>query len=270
MNRYPLWKYIVIAVALLFGAVYTAPNFFGETPAVQVSSQRPTVKVDAAMLARVEAALNSAGVPYEAAYLDVVGLNVTARVRLADTDTQIRARDAIETALNPDPGDPTYVVALNLLSRSPRWLAAAGALPMYLGLDLRGGVHFLMQVNTGEAVTRRLDALVGDLRTQLRERDVRHAGIVRSGDRIEIRGREGSGPPLDAWTGKASYRLPLDGGVEGVRKALGAKVRAQVKRPLREGFSSRIAGPGECGRFYALLARKWHELGSPILPRTFF
>jgi preprotein translocase subunit SecD len=190
MNRYPLWKYIVIAVALLFGAVYTAPNFFGETPAVQVSSQRPTVKVDAAMLARVEAALNSAGVPYEAAYLDVVGLNVTARVRLADTDTQIRARDAIETALNPDPGDPTYVVALNLLSRSPRWLAAAGALPMYLGLDLRGGVHFLMQVNTGEAVTRRLDALVGDLRTQLRERDVRHAGIVRSGDRIEIRFRD--------------------------------------------------------------------------------
>jgi preprotein translocase subunit SecD len=190
MNRYPLWKYIVIAAALLFGAVYTAPNFFGETPAVQVSSQRPTVKVDAAMLTRVEAALNSAGVPYEAAYLDVVGLNVTARVRLADTDTQIRARDAIETALNPDQGDPTYVVALNLLSRSPRWLAAAGALPMYLGLDLRGGVHFLMQVNTGEAVTRRLDALVGDLRTQLRERDVRHAGIVRSGDRIEIRFRD--------------------------------------------------------------------------------
>jgi preprotein translocase subunit SecD len=190
MNRYPLWKYIVIAAALLFGAVYTAPNFFGETPAVQVSSQRPTVKVDAAMLTRVEAALNSAGVPYEAAYLDVVGLNVTARVRLADTDTQIRARDAIETTLNPDQGDPTYVVALNLLSRSPRWLAAAGALPMYLGLDLRGGVHFLMQVNTGEAVTRRLDALVGDLRTQLRERDVRHAGIVRSGDRIEIRFRD--------------------------------------------------------------------------------
>jgi preprotein translocase subunit SecD len=190
MNRYPLWKYIVIAVALLFGAVYTAPNFFGETPAVQVSSQRPTVKVDAAMLARVETALGSAGVPYEAAYLDAVGLNVTARVRLADTDTQIRARDAIETALNPDPADPTYVVALNLLSRSPRWLAAAGALPMYLGLDLRGGVHFLMQVNTGEAVTRRLEALVGDLRSQLREKEVRHAGINRSGDRIEIRFRD--------------------------------------------------------------------------------
>jgi len=190
MNRYPLWKYIVIAIALLFGAVYTMPNFFGESPAVQVSSQRPTVKVDASMLSRVEAALKSGGVPYEAAYLETVGLNVTARVRLADTDTQIRARDAIEAALNTDKSDPTYVVALNLLSRSPRWLAAAGALPMYLGLDLRGGVHFLMQVNTAEALSRRLDAIVGDLRTQLREKDVRHAGIVRSGDRIEIRFRD--------------------------------------------------------------------------------
>ncbi len=186
MNRYPLWKYLIIAVALLFGAVYTAPNFFGETPAVQVSSQRPTVKVDAGLLARVESALKSAGVAYEAAYVETVGLNVTARVRLADTDTQIRARDALETALNPDPKDPTYVVALNLLSRSPRWLAGFGALPMYLGLDLRGGVHFLMQVNTAEAVTKRLDALVGDLRTLLRERDVRHAGIARAGDRASF------------------------------------------------------------------------------------
>jgi preprotein translocase subunit SecD len=190
MNRYPLWKYLIIAVALLFGAVYTAPNFFGESPAVQVSSQRPTVKVDAGLLARVEGTLKSAGVAYESAYLDVVGLNVTARVRLADTDTQIRARDALETALNPDPKDPTYVVALNLLSRSPRWLASAGALPMYLGLDLRGGVHFLMQVNTAEAVTKRLDALVGDLRTLLREKDVRHAGITRVEDRLEIRFRD--------------------------------------------------------------------------------
>jgi preprotein translocase subunit SecD len=190
MNRYPLWKYIIIAIALIFGAVYTAPNFFGEAPAVQVSSQRPTVKVDAQLLARIESTLKSADVAYEGAYLDTVGLNVSARVRVADTDTQIKARDALETALNPDPKDPTYVVALNLLSRSPRWLASVGALPMYLGLDLRGGVHFLMQVNTAEAVVKRLDALAGDLRTMLREKDVRHAGIARSGDRIEIRFRD--------------------------------------------------------------------------------
>ena len=190
MNRYPVWKYIVIAVALLFGATYTAPNFFGEAPAVQISSQRPTVKVDAGLLTRIETSLKSAGVAYEAAYVETVGLNVTARVRLADTDTQIRARDALETALNPDPKDPTYVVALSLLSRSPRWLASVRALPMYLGLDLRGGVHFLMQVNTAEAVNKRLEALVGDLRTLLREKDVRHAGITRAGERIEIRFRE--------------------------------------------------------------------------------
>ena len=190
MNRYPLWKYLIIAIALLFGAIYTAPNFFGETPAVQVSSQRPTVKVDPGLLSRIEATLKSAGVTYEAAYLDAVGLNVTARVRLTDTDMQIQARDALESALNPDPKDPTYVVALNLLSRSPRWLASVGALPMYLGLDLRGGVHFLMKVNTAEAVSKRLDALVGDLRTLLREKEVRHAGIARAGDRIEIRFRE--------------------------------------------------------------------------------
>jgi preprotein translocase subunit SecD len=190
MNRYPVWKYIVIVVALLFGATYTAPNFFGEAPAVQISSQRPTVKVDAGLLTRIETSLKSAGVAYEAAYVETVGLNVTARVRLADTDTQIRARDALETALNPDPKDPTYVVALSLLSRSPRWLASVRALPMYLGLDLRGGVHFLMQVNTAEAVNKRLEALLGDLRTLLREKDVRHAGITRAGERIEIRFRE--------------------------------------------------------------------------------
>ncbi len=190
MNRYPLWKYIIIAFALIFGAVYTAPNFFGEAPAVQVSSQRPTVKVDPALLSRIESALKAAGVAYEAAYLDAVGLNVTARVRVADTDTQIKARDALESALNPDPKDPTYVVALNLLSRSPRWLASVGALPMYLGLDLRGGVHFLMQVNTAEAVVKRLDALTGDLRTMLREKEIRHAGIARTGDSIEIRFRD--------------------------------------------------------------------------------
>ena len=147
-------------------------------------------------------------------------------------------------------------------SREGRWLAV---LPLalqrsFLGTFVTSVPYFNYAGILGED---------GEARAAL----AREALAVAEGalaDRIEIRGREGSGPPLDAWTGKASYRLPLDGGVEGVRKALGAKVRAQVKRPLREGFSSRIAGPGECGRFYALLARKWHELGSPILPRTFF
>jgi preprotein translocase subunit SecD len=190
MNRYALWKYLVIAVALAFGALYSAPNLFPESPAVQVSSQKATVKVDAAMLTRVEAALKDAGIAYDGAFLDQVGLNTTVRVRLRDPDTQLRAKDALEKSLNPDPADPAYVVALNLLSTAPRWMASIRALPMYLGLDLRGGVHFLMQVNTAEAVGKRLDALVGDVRTLLREKDVRHAGIARNGQQIEIRFRD--------------------------------------------------------------------------------
>ncbi len=190
MNRYPLWKYIVIAVALLIGALYTTPNFFGEAPAVQVSSQKVTVKVDEALLARVEALLKGAGITPEAAYLDTVGLNTTIRVRLADTDTQLKAKDLLESALNPDKQDPAYVVALNLVSRSPRWMASLHALPMFLGLDLRGGVYFLMQVNTKDAVDKRLEALVGDARTLLREKEVRHAGITRNGQQIEIRFRD--------------------------------------------------------------------------------
>jgi preprotein translocase subunit SecD len=190
MNRYPLWKYVVIAVALIFGALYSAPNLFPESPAVQVSSQKATVKVDAAVLTRVESALKEAGIAYEGAFLDQVGLNTTVRVRFRDTDTQLKAKDALERALNPNSADPAYVVALNLLSTSPRWMASIRALPMYLGLDLRGGVHFLMQVNTAEAVNKRLDALVGDLRTLLREKDVRHAGIARNGQQIEIRFRD--------------------------------------------------------------------------------
>jgi preprotein translocase subunit SecD len=190
MNRYPLWKYLVIAAALLFGIAYTAPNFFGEAPAVQVSSQKITVKADAAVLARVEAALKDAGVRPEAVYLDMVGMNSTIRARFNDTDTQIKAKDILEAALNPDKQDPNFVVALSLLSRSPRWMASIHALPMYLGLDLRGGVHFLMQVNTKEAVDKRLDTLAGDVRTLLREKDVRHAGIARNNQQIEIRFRD--------------------------------------------------------------------------------
>ncbi len=190
MNRYPLWKYIVIAIALLIGVTYTVPNFFGEAPAVQVASQKVTVKVDEALLARVDGLLKSGGVTPDAAYLDKVGLNPTIRVRFANTDEQLKAKDLLESALNPDKQDAAFVVALNLLSRSPRWLASLRALPMDLGLDLRGGVYFLMQVDTKAAISKRLDALVGDARTLLREKDIRHGGITRNGDQIEIRFRE--------------------------------------------------------------------------------
>jgi preprotein translocase subunit SecD len=129
MNRYPLWKYVIIAVALMFGALYSVPNLFPESPAVQVSSQKATVKVDAAVLARVESALKEAGIAHEGAFLDQVGLNTTVRVRFRDPDTQLKAKDALERALNPSSADPAYVVALNLLSTSPRWMASIRALP---------------------------------------------------------------------------------------------------------------------------------------------
>ena len=186
MNRYPVWKYVVIAVAVAFGLIYTLPNFFGESPAVQVSSGKATVKVDDAVLRRVESALSAAQVEHTGVQLD----GASVKVRLKDPDTQLKARDALIRALNPDQTDPTYVVALNLLSASPQWLTAMRALPMYLGLDLRGGVHFLLQVDMKAALSKRIDATVGEVRGLLRDKNVRHAGIVRNGNAVEVRFRD--------------------------------------------------------------------------------
>ena len=186
MNRFPVWKYIVIALAMAFGLLYTLPNFFGESPAVQVSSAKATVKVDTALLGRVEQALTAAAITHQGMSLDSNSI----KVRLPDTDTQLKAKDLVLRTLNPDPADPTYVVALNLLSASPKWLTSLHALPMYLGLDLRGGVHFLLQVDMKAALTKRVDATAGELRSLLREKNIRHGGIARSGNSIEIRFRE--------------------------------------------------------------------------------
>ena len=186
MNRYPWWKYALLAVALLVGLLYTVPNFYGEAPAVQVSSGKATVKVDAAMVQRVQQALSAAGLKPD--FVQFEGNSV--RARFADTDTQLKAKDAISAALNPDPADPRFIVALNLVSRSPQWMASVRALPMYLGLDLRGGVHFLMEVDMKSALTKRAEALTGDVRSLLREKNIRHAGIVREGNTVDVRFRD--------------------------------------------------------------------------------
>ena len=186
MNRYPLWVYVTIAVALVLGLLYTLPNFFGEAPAVQVSSARATLKVDNAVLGRVEEALKKDGIQPTGVFLDPAGI----KVRLADTDTQLRAKDLVERTLNPDAANPSYTVALNLLPNSPRWLAAVNALPMYLGLDLRGGVHFLLQVDLPAAIAKRAESLTGDVRSQLRDKNVRHTGVAREGNGIVIRFRD--------------------------------------------------------------------------------
>jgi preprotein translocase subunit SecD len=190
MNRYPLWKYLVIAVALLLGALYTAPNFFGESPAVQISSGKPTVKVDAPLLSRIEGILRDAKLEANGVFFDTAGLNATIRARFRDTDAQLQAKDAIQRALNPNPDDPAYVVALNLISNTPAWLKSLHALPMYLGLDLRGGVHFLLQVDMRAAVDKRLETFSSDIRTLLREKNLRHAGISKSATEIEVRFRD--------------------------------------------------------------------------------
>jgi len=183
MNRYPLWLNLIIAVVLLAGLLYALPNFFGESPAVQISATK-SLKVDDALLKRSEAALKAANIAYDEAFLEPTGI----KLRFKDTDTQLRAKEVVAGALGEN-----YVVALNLLSNSPRWLAAIGAKPMYLGLDLRGGVHFLLQVDMKGAVTKFLDSAATGIRSTLRgEEEARSSGITRDGNRITVRFREAS------------------------------------------------------------------------------
>ncbi len=186
MNRYPVWKYAILVIVLLVGVLYTLPNFFGEAPAVQVSSAKSTVKVDTATLQRVEAALQAAGVTADQVVLD----GGSVRARFDTPDNQLKAKDAIQKALVPNADDASYIVALNLVSRSPAWLTALHAQPMYLGLDLRGGVHFMLQVDMAAALTKKAESLAGDLRTTLRDKNIRHGGISRDGDAVLVRVRD--------------------------------------------------------------------------------
>ncbi|MEW5903820.1 MAG: protein translocase subunit SecD [Pseudomonadota bacterium] len=181
MNRYPLWKNLLILVVLAIGFIYTLPNFYGEAPAVQVMPLRSHLKVDAHLLAQVQEILQSAQLQPEAVSLDGSGV----KARFADTDSQLKAKDALHAGLGED-----YVVALNLLSRSPAWLTELNALPMYLGLDLRGGVHFLMQVDMTAALDKALESATGDIRSTLREAKIAYSGVSRDGDVLSVRFRD--------------------------------------------------------------------------------
>jgi preprotein translocase subunit SecD len=187
MNRYPLWKYLVIVVALVIGALYTLPNFFGEAPAVQISAGKVTVKIDSNMQVRIAEILKSAQIEPKGMQFERIGANGTIKIRLDTTDTQLKAKDVLQKSLNPDNNDQSYVIALNLISNTPAWLTSIGAMPMYLGLDLRGGVHFLLQVDMSGALQKKLESLSTDTRSQLREKGLRHSGIERQGDLIVIR-----------------------------------------------------------------------------------
>ncbi len=186
MNRYSLWKYAILLVALLIGGLYALPNLFGESPAVQVSVAKASLKLELSTVTQVQEALKVAGIDPEVVSLDGTSI----KARFASTDVQLKAKDVISQALNPDAANPSYVVALNLVSRSPAWLSSLHASPMYLGLDLRGGVHFMLQVDMQAALSKKAESLAGDLRSAMREKSVRHGGVGRNGQTVEIRFRD--------------------------------------------------------------------------------
>ncbi|MBN9372647.1 protein translocase subunit SecD [Hydrogenophaga sp. YM1] len=231
MNRYPLWKYAIIVIALLVGAIYALPNLFGEAPAVQVSAAKATVRVDTGTVARVEQALSAASITPSA--LSLEGSSV--RARFDDTDTQLKARDAIDRALNTDAADPSHVVALNLVPRTPAWLSALHARPMYLGLDLRGGVHFMLQVDMKAALERRADVLATDLRNALREKNIRHGGIQRSGQTIELRVRDEATRNAVVDLARAQFtELVLTETAEGSDTRITATIRPEAARAVQD------------------------------------
>ncbi len=178
MNRYPTWKYILVAVVILIGLLYTIPNFYGESPAVQISASKAIVKADPALLKKVEDTLKLADIKFNGLYLDASGV----KVRFDNTDDQLKAKDKLIANLGKD-----YSIALNLLSQTPNWLLAIGAKPMYLGLDLRGGVHFLLQVDMKAALDKAAESSVGDFRTSLRREKVNYFGISRNNQTVEVK-----------------------------------------------------------------------------------
>ena len=231
MNRYPVWKYVIISLALLVAIIYTLPNFFGEAPAVQVSSSKSVVKIDSTTVTRVERALKDASIKADAVTFD--GNSVKAR--FDNTDTQLKAKDVIQKALSPDPADSPYIVALNLLSRSPAWLTALHAAPMYLGLDLRGGVHFMLQVDMQAALTKKAESLAGDLRLSLREKNIRHSGINRTAQSIEIRVRDSQ--TLAATKGLIQDQFPdlqTTDAADGTEYRLVATIRPEAARRIQD------------------------------------
>ncbi len=190
MNRYPLWKYILILVTVLVGLLYTAPNYFVDSPALQVTTSKATLKVNSDTATRVAEALKRDGIPVEAVGLEGSGDSASVRARFATPDIQFKAKTALERDLNRDPADPDYIVTVNLVKNTPAWMQAINAKPLNLGLDLRGGVHFLLQVDAKAVQETRVKGVLSSVRSELRDKSIRHAGIDRVGNNIEIKFRD--------------------------------------------------------------------------------
>ncbi|QEY26126.1 protein translocase subunit SecD [Neisseria zalophi] len=181
MNRYPLWKYLLIAFTIILGIIYTLPNLFGETPAVQVSTNRQSIVINDQTQARVAEALQTAKIPTDGMFI----VDNSLKIRFKDTETQLKARDVVENALGEG-----YITALNLLADSPTWMAKINANPMFLGLDLRGGVHFTMQVDMEAAIQKTFERYSGDIRRELRRQKIRSGTIRRTQNSLTVPFRE--------------------------------------------------------------------------------
>lgn len=226
MNRYPLWKNILILVVILVGLIYTVPNFFGESPAVQITPAKSTTKLDSALLGQVEEIFKQEKIAYNGVYLDARGV----KARFENTDTQIRAKDVLQAKLGKD-----YTVALNLLSRTPNWLLSIGAKPMYLGLDLRGGVHFLMQVDMQAALSKAAERFVGDFRSTLRKERVSYNGISRDGDSVKIGFSDNAQfEKAEKILAKEYPNLKLSATADGTEKVLTATLSEVEKKEIQD------------------------------------
>jgi preprotein translocase subunit SecD len=259
MNRYPVWKYLLIAVALLLGALYTAPNYFGESPALQVTTGKSTVKVTSDTTTRVAEALTSSGVPASAVSLEGTGNSTSVRARFASTDAQFKAKLALERQLNRDPTDPDYIVTVNLVKNTPAWMQALRALPMNLGLDLRGGVHFLLQVDAKATLETKVKGIQASVRSILRDKNVRHAGIERVGNTVEVKFRDAqTRAAARNVLGAAMADLAFAEATDGTDARLIVTLKPEaLKRTVEDGVKQNIA----------TLSKRINELGTtePII-----
>ena len=259
MNRYPVWKYLMIVIALLLGALYTAPNYFGETPALQVTSGRSTLNITSASTTLVEDALKRTGIAHTGLSLEGTGHTTSVRVRFAGTEEQFKAKLALERELNRDPANPDYIVTVNLVTNTPAWMEKIGAGPMSLGLDLRGGVHFLLQVNTRDVIDNKVKALQASVRSNLRDENVRHAGIERVGDTIEVRFRDAAtrSAARNVLTSR-SNELNFAEAADGADQKLVVSLKPDaIKRSVEDGVKQNIV----------TLSKRINELGTtePII-----
>jgi len=259
MNRYPVWKYLLIVIALLLGALYTAPNYFGETPALQVTSGRSTLNITSASTTVVADALKRAGIPSTGITLEGTGHTTSVRARFAGTEEQFKAKLALERELNRDPANPDYIVTVNLVKNTPAWMTAIGAAPMSLGLDLRGGVHFLLQVDTKAVLDNKVKALQSSVRSNLRDKNVRHTGIERVRDTIEVRFRDAATRSsarsvLAAQSTELAFAEAADGA--DMKLVVSLKPEA-IKRSVEDGIKQNIM----------TLSKRINELGTtePII-----